>query len=180
MNFVAGMEGIDAWGPRLQALQGAFVASYVRANPDFQGDVSYEPEPPKGANLSICSNQVSHRFNCLGVTLEQPFKDCATNPDPDFGWSPARCKGLGAALVNVAAHLSPYLRSEEPFWDAMDARDAYKRPVEGTASSTLPARLTSDAYTGSRQSRGVASLDDELASAEALVARLRAQRSSNV
>ena len=62
----------------------------------------------------------------------------------------------------------------------MDARDAYKRPVEGTASSTLPARLTSDAYTGSRQSRGVASLDDELASAEALVARLRAQRSSNV
>ena len=47
----------------------------MRANPDFQSEISYEPEPAKKANLSICSNQVAHRFDCLGVTLEQPFKD---------------------------------------------------------------------------------------------------------
>ena len=152
----------------------------MRANPDFQSEISYEPEPAKKANLSICSNQVAHRFDCLGVTLEQPFKDCLTMPDPPLGWTPQRCKDLGKSLVNVAAHLAPYLRSEEPFWEAMDARDAYKRPTEGTASSTLPARGTLPAYIDTRQSREVATLDDELAAAEALVAKLRAKRTSAV
>jgi hypothetical protein len=39
MNFVSGMEGLAAWGPRLEALQGAFVSSFCRANPDMQGQV---------------------------------------------------------------------------------------------------------------------------------------------
>lgn len=26
--------------------------------------------------------QVAQRFDCLSVTLEMPFKDCANNPDP--------------------------------------------------------------------------------------------------
>jgi|AntAceMinimDraft_5_1070358.scaffolds.fasta_scaffold149180_2 hypothetical protein len=36
MNFVSGMEGIARWGPRLEALQGLFVNSFCRANPDMQ------------------------------------------------------------------------------------------------------------------------------------------------
>ena len=68
MNFVSGMEGLKGWGPRLQALQGAFVNSYVRFNPDFQSEISYEPEPPNEGNLAICSNHVANRFNCLGMT----------------------------------------------------------------------------------------------------------------
>jgi len=135
MNFVSGMEGLPAWGPRMEALQGAFVNSYARANPDMQGGVSYEPEPPKEANLAMCSNQVAHRFNCLGVTFEQPFKDCATNPDPELGWSPKRCKALGASLIDVAHHCQPYLRAEGPFWETMDKRDAYERPKEGSCDS---------------------------------------------
>jgi hypothetical protein len=180
MNFVSGMEGLEKWGPRLQALQGAFVGSYCRANPDFQDAVSYEPEPPKKGNLSLGSNQVAHRFDCLGVTLEQPFKDCVTLSDPAYGWSPKRCKNLGASLVDVAMHCAPYLRSAEPFWETMDARDAYKRPTEGTASSTLPARGTTSEYTSGRTASEIAALDSELAAAEARVASLRAQRSSKV
>lgn len=51
---------------------------------------SYAPSEPGSANLAICSNQVAHRFGCLGVTLEQPFKDCASAPEPARGWSPDR------------------------------------------------------------------------------------------
>lgn len=65
------MEGLKGWGPRLQALQGAFVNSYVRFNPDFQSEISYEPEPPNEGNLAICSNHVANRFNCLG-TMRAP------------------------------------------------------------------------------------------------------------
>jgi len=173
MNFISGMEGLPRWGPRLQALQGAFLSAYVRANPDFQKDISYEPEPPKKANLAICSNQVAHRFDCLGVTLEQPFKDCATMPDPDNGWTPRRCKELGRSLLNAVDHVQPYLRDDGPFWDSMDARDAYIRPTMGTANSTLPVRSAGHTY---QQSEAISQLDRKLMEAETVVAQLRLER----
>ena len=76
--FIAGAEGCEVWGPRLKALQGAFVAAYARANPDMQAELGYDPDPPLKANLAICSNQVAARFDCLAVTLEMPFK--GSNP----------------------------------------------------------------------------------------------------
>lgn len=176
MNFVSGMEGLDKWGPRLQALQGAFVNSYVRANPDMQGDVSYEPEPSKQANLQICSNQVGNRFDCLAVTFEQPFKDCASMPDPAWGWTPRRCMMLGASLVDVTAHCQPYLRAEGNFWETMDARDAYKRPVQGTANTTLgPSGQRSITHKGNTAPE-VSALDRELLEAERRIQSIRAQR----
>ena len=36
MNFVSGMEGVEHWGPRLEALQGLFVNKYCRVNQDMQ------------------------------------------------------------------------------------------------------------------------------------------------
>mmetsp|Transcript_15687 Transcript_15687/g.20354 ORF Transcript_15687/g.20354 Transcript_15687/m.20354 type:complete len:202 (+) Transcript_15687:58-663(+) len=176
MNFVSGMEGLEKWGPRLQALQGAFVNSFVRANPDMQGDVSYEPEPAKQANLAICSNQVGNRFDCLSVTFEQPFKDCATMPDPAWGWTPNRCCKLGASVVDVVAHCQPYLRAEGPFWETMDARDAYKRPTMGTANTTLgPTGQRSSAHKG-QASPEVSALDRELLEAERRIQTIRSQR----
>merc|ERR1712113_1259575 len=168
-----GMEGIKAWGPRLQWLQGAFVNSYARFNPDFQTEISYEPEPAGQSNLAICSNQVSHRFNCLGVTLEQPFKDCATAPDPERGWSPIRCKKLGATLVDVVAYVRPYLRAEGKFWESMSPNDKYVRPTEGCATSTLPNRSAGTVY---HTDSDVRELDAKVAEAEALIADLRVKR----
>jgi len=137
LNFMAGMEGLPGWGPRLEALQGALLASYQRANPDMQTKFAYAPDGPKEANLAICSNQVAHRFGCLGVTLEQPFKDCATRPMPGQGWSPARAKRLGAAVLEATDHVRPLLRAEGDFWllGGMDPRDKYVRPLEGTGES---------------------------------------------
>lgn len=52
--FISGAEGCPNWGPRMKALQGAFVMSYERANPDMQSKYSYEPDEPMKGNLAIC------------------------------------------------------------------------------------------------------------------------------
>ena len=64
-------------------------------------------------------------------------------------------------------------RAEGPFWETMDARDAYARPSEGTAHSTLPARSAGNVY---NSSLGVGELDKQLADAEQMIAQLRLQR----
>ena len=129
-NFIAGAEGVRHWGPRMKGLQGAFLAAYERANSDIQKQYSYDPDDANGAKLSICSNQIADRFDCLAVTLEMPYKDCSTNPDPTRGWSTGRCEKLGASLVDGFMHVKDWLRTEDKFWLSLDARDAYVRPVE--------------------------------------------------
>ena len=66
--FCAGGEGLPKWGKRLEALHGAFVGAYSRANPDMQAKFGYAPDAPLEGNLAICSNQISERFDCLGLT----------------------------------------------------------------------------------------------------------------
>ena len=62
------------------------------------------------ANLSVCSNAIAHKFQCLAVTLEQPFKDTTFNtPDAEFGWSAPRAMKLGAALVDVLHDTLPHI-----------------------------------------------------------------------
>jgi len=129
-NFISGMEGCPNWGPRLQGLQGMFTAAYSRANADMQVPISYEPDEPGLANMAICSNQIAVRYDCLSVTLEQPFKDCLSNSDPIHGWSPERSKKLGGDLLEALAHTAPYLRSSKPFWNALSPEDQYVRPSE--------------------------------------------------
>ncbi|GLC76416.1 hypothetical protein PLESTF_001778300 [Pleodorina starrii] len=106
--FVAGLDGIPAWGPRLRELQAAFCAAYSRHAPEFQTAHGYAVDKPGAANLSLASKQVGQRFDCLSLTLEMPFKDSLEVPDPRVGWSPGRAKRLGAALlgaINEVAHM---------------------------------------------------------------------------
>jgi len=129
-NFLAGGEGCPNWGPRLQHLHGAFLAAYCRANPDMQAEISYEPEGPNQARTNVCSNQIGIRFDCLSVTLEMPFKDCLSNPDPTRGWNPARSMMLGGSVIDALAYVHPYLRQEGEFWKTFGTEDAYIRPKE--------------------------------------------------
>lgn len=62
------------------------------------------------ANLALGSNQVGERFNCLAFTFEMPFKDTIDDPNPHFGWSPARCDKLGRATLDAVAVVLPTLR----------------------------------------------------------------------
>lgn len=129
-NFIAGSEGVPKWGPRLEALQGAFIQAYSRANCDMQVPFSYEPDPIRNGPLNICSNQIAERFDCLSVTLEMPYKDCSTNPDPERGFSTGRCEKLGESLLDAIFYMKDMVRDEGEFWKGMKEEDKYVRQVE--------------------------------------------------
>lgn len=63
-------QGIPGWTERLRQLQAGFTGAFARASPDFQTALGYAVDPPGQANMSICSNAVAQRFDCLAVTLE--------------------------------------------------------------------------------------------------------------
>jgi murein tripeptide amidase MpaA len=109
-TFIAGPEGIEGYTPRLAGLLSGFKAAYEKANPDFQTVHGYPPDPPGEADLSMCTSQVAQRFDALAMTLEMPFKDNANAPDPEFGWSPARCRRMGASAIDAIAAVLPNLR----------------------------------------------------------------------
>jgi murein tripeptide amidase MpaA len=44
------------------------------------------------------------------MTLEMPFKDNADLPDSEHGWSPERCRKLGAANLDAMLALVDRLR----------------------------------------------------------------------
>jgi murein tripeptide amidase MpaA len=100
-NFIAGAEGIPGWTPALAAAQSAFESAYERDNPDFQRVHGYGKDAPGAANLTMCTNQIAHRFGCLAMTLEMPFKDNADRPDDHAGWSPERSKRLGRDVLGA-------------------------------------------------------------------------------
>jgi murein tripeptide amidase MpaA len=128
-NFIAGNEGIPNWSDRLQALHGAFLASYSRANSDMQAVISYPPARPNSSSLAMCSKQIGARFDCLSFTLEMPFKDCLSNPDPERGWSPQRSHQLGASMLDPILYVQPSLRAAAVGSDSFPSEDAYIRPT---------------------------------------------------
>jgi murein tripeptide amidase MpaA len=109
-NFIAGAEGIVGWTERQASLQSRFTVAYEKACPDFQTVHGYPRTPPGKANMSMCTNQVAARFDCLAMTLEMPFKDNADAPDAAHGWSPERARGLGRAAVFAMGELVGSLR----------------------------------------------------------------------
>jgi murein tripeptide amidase MpaA len=102
-NFISAAEGIPGWTPRLHALTESFKESYEQANPDFQRVRGYPETRPNNANMTMCSNQIAQRFDCLAMTLEMPFKDNANAPEPTEGWSPARSRQLGRSALDALA-----------------------------------------------------------------------------
>ena len=100
-NFVSTCEGNPNYNKRIEKLEELFINDWKRINPDFQDEFGYDKDKPGEADLSICSNQVGHRFNCLSLTIEMPFKDNAKMPDPIYGWSPNRSEKLGESVLNV-------------------------------------------------------------------------------
>ena len=113
--FFAGTQGIPSWNDRLAELYRGFVEAQQAAFPAFQKVHGYGNDDPGGANLAICGDQIAHRFDCLAVTLEMPYKDTWGHLEPETGWSPLRCQALGASMVDASCHMLPYLRAAYPF-----------------------------------------------------------------
>ncbi|MCB9780593.1 MAG: carboxypeptidase family protein [Alphaproteobacteria bacterium] len=105
--FLAGAEGIPGWTAARAAAQQRFCDAYERACPDVQQVHGYPVDKPGEGNLSMCTNQVAHRFGAVSLTLEMPFKDNADAPEPIEGWSPRRCTLLGAAAVDALVAMLP-------------------------------------------------------------------------
>ncbi|MFC6439853.1 M14-type cytosolic carboxypeptidase [Bowmanella sp. JS7-9] len=102
-NFVAGSEGNPGYSDRIRTLENAFKQALIQTTPEFQDEYGYPKEQPGQANLTIASNAVGEKYDCLAYTLEMPFKDNANLPDAIYGWSPKRCKQLGEDVL-VAIH----------------------------------------------------------------------------
>lgn len=121
-------QGVPSVQPRLVELQHTLELALQAANPDFQLVHGYD-KPKPGAGSRICASYtrvlvrahcppvpcaflgqsnlgincawMAETFRCLALTQEMPFKDCADLPDPQRGYGPARCRALGAAMVQA-------------------------------------------------------------------------------
>ena len=109
-NFVAGAEGVPCFNERLEHLGQQFKQALLTITPEFQTTYGYEQEAPGEGNLTVASNAVCERFNCLAFTLEMPFKDNADLPDSDFGWSSPRAQQLGADVLAAIYAIADELR----------------------------------------------------------------------
>ena len=127
-SFLSGAEMVPNWNKRMEALHGAFCAAYSRVNSDMQQKYGYPPATDRETALqymNVATNQIANRFNCLGMTLEMPFKDCLSNSDPSVGWSAARSRKLGSSALDPIEYIQPYLRDETDFWTRLPTEDAY-------------------------------------------------------
>lgn len=98
-NFVAGAEGNPGYSKRIEQLEESFKAALMTITPEFQDTYGYEKDGPSEGNMTVATNAVGERFDCLAYTLEMPFKDNCLIPDPAYGWSPIRSKQLGQDVL---------------------------------------------------------------------------------
>ncbi len=104
-NFIAGAEGIPGYTEKQAENLADFLEAYKKASPDFQTKHGYATSAPGKANLTMCTNFTAHRYDCLAMTLEMPFKDNADRPDAAVGWSPERCAALGNSVIQAMADI---------------------------------------------------------------------------
>ncbi|KGV81196.1 zinc carboxypeptidase family protein [Burkholderia pseudomallei MSHR4375] len=99
--FAAGSEMLPGFTEQQRVEQSAFIDSFKRASPDFQDEHGYPPGKYREDTLKLASKYIGHRFGCLSLTLEMPFKDNANLPDEHVGWNGARSASLGAAMLGA-------------------------------------------------------------------------------
>lgn len=106
--FLAGGDNVPSMDDRQRQLQSDYYAALLAASPDFQTEHGYPKS--KTANLTLCASNLAESFGCLAMTLEMPFKDNANVPDEREGWSPDRCRRLGADCLKALQAVAPGLR----------------------------------------------------------------------
>ncbi len=101
MNYVffSTAEHVPGFTPELAEQQARFSAAFRAASPDFQTEHGYLPDRFGEELLTLASKWVAWHHKCLSLTLEMPFNDNADLPDGLTGWSAARSKRLGAAIL---------------------------------------------------------------------------------
>lgn len=104
--FLATSEDVPGFTPVALQQQTRFIEGLSAVSPEFQTKEGYEAGRFGEEMLGLASKWVAHHFGCVALTLEMPFKDNANMPDGQMGWSSARSKRLGAAMLNpILTHL---------------------------------------------------------------------------
>jgi len=109
-NFIAASEGIPGYDEYLATMETRFIGHWMETSPDFQDTHKYPLDHFGEANMTLCTNAMAHRFGCLALTIEMPFKDNADLPDKEYGWSDKRSRLLGASVLNPVLHVIKDLR----------------------------------------------------------------------
>ena len=109
-NFLMSAQGVPSWDARHEKLFNGFSARMLEVSKDFQTEQGYPIPAPGKANLDIANSYVGETWNCLSMTLEMPFKDANVNPDPVYGWSPARCRQFAREHLTVMAEFVDIVR----------------------------------------------------------------------
>ncbi|MFA9440489.1 M14-type cytosolic carboxypeptidase [Uliginosibacterium sp. sgz301328] len=97
--FIDGSHMVPGYGERNLAIQHAFLEDLLLSAPDFQLEHGYTDNRFDSELLTLASKWVAHTFNCVGLTLEMPFKDNANAPDARYGWNGARSMRMGEAML---------------------------------------------------------------------------------
>lgn len=104
--FFSTADEVPGYPEEARRRQAIVTRALAAASPDFQTEQGYQPGRFGEELLALASKWVAHRFGCVSLTLEMPFKDNANLPDGQYGWSAARSRHLGAAMVGaLLAHL---------------------------------------------------------------------------
>ena len=103
--FGSGAEGNPGFTPKLQNIDDEFRANWMKIDPSFQVKNGYDRDEPGKGDLSLCTNQVSQRFNCFSLTIEMPFTDDHHHPDPENGWSPEKSMKLGNSSIEAVSSI---------------------------------------------------------------------------
>ncbi|HEY9192052.1 MAG TPA: hypothetical protein VIO81_04205, partial [Methyloversatilis sp.] len=99
--FIDGNGMVPGFSDVQRQREQGFCTALRAASPDFQTTEGYAPDQFTDELLTLASKWVFHRFGCLSLTLEMPFKDNANLPDGLFGWSAARSMRLGATSLQA-------------------------------------------------------------------------------
>jgi murein tripeptide amidase MpaA len=104
--FFSTAEEVPGYPEEARQRQARLTEALLAASPDFQTGQGYQAGRFGEELLTLGSKWVAHRFGCVSLTLEMPFKDNALLPDGQVGWSGARSQRLGAAMLGaILAHL---------------------------------------------------------------------------
>lgn len=104
-NFLDSAKGIPSWNDEHERRFNRYSSLLLDVSKDFQTKEGYPAAPPGGANLNVANSYVAQTWGCLSMTLEMPFKEANVNPDPVYGWSPARCRNFARENLTVMAQI---------------------------------------------------------------------------
>lgn len=101
--FAAGNEMLPTCTDAQKAEQARYLQALVAASPDFQLKHGYPSGRYSEDALKLASKWIGHRYGCVSLTLELPFKDNFDRPDAYVGWNGERSKRLGRDLLAALA-----------------------------------------------------------------------------